>query len=99
MAKHPRNLPSQPINWPRADPAALAAFDPRTKHCTMNCGQSSMDPRTANECKLLCDDCEPVDLMKVPCRQCNMTPERRVGMISSCPMRSPEQHCPNYPKE
>jgi len=46
-----------PLQWPRADPAALAAFDPRTKLCTMNCGQHRDDPRTRAECKLLCGDC------------------------------------------
>jgi hypothetical protein len=46
-----------PIQWPRADPAALAAFDPSTKLCTMNCGQHRDDPRTRAECKLLCGDC------------------------------------------
>lgn len=51
--------PAAPIHWPRADPEALARFDPRTKACTMNCGPSSADPRTAAERKLLCDDCLP----------------------------------------
>ncbi len=46
-----------PMCWPRADPAALAAFDPRTKVCTMNCGPSTCDPRTAAERVLLCTDC------------------------------------------
>jgi hypothetical protein len=43
--------------WPRADPEALAAFDPSTKVCVMNCGPASGDPRTAAERKLLCQDC------------------------------------------
>ena len=47
----------QALEWPRADPAALAAFDPSTKLCTMNCGQHRDDPRTRAECKLLCGDC------------------------------------------
>jgi len=46
-----------PLEWPRADPAALARFDPRTKLCTMNCGPHREDPRTRAECKLLCGDC------------------------------------------
>ena len=46
-----------PLQWPRADPAALAAFDPSTKLCTMNCGPHRDDPRTRAECKLLCGDC------------------------------------------
>lgn len=46
-----------PMTWPRADPAALAAFDPSTRYCTMNCGPHSDDPRTDAERKLLCGDC------------------------------------------
>lgn len=46
-----------PIQWPRADPAALARFDPRTKQCTMNCGPHMLDPRTEKERRLLCGDC------------------------------------------
>ena len=46
-----------PIQWPRADPAALAAFDPCTRYCTMNCGPHRDDPRTNAERKLLCGDC------------------------------------------
>lgn len=46
-----------PIQWPRADPAALAAFDPCTRYCTMNCGPHRDDPRTSAERKLLCGDC------------------------------------------
>lgn len=49
-----------PTVWPRADPAALAKFDPRTKVCTMNCGQALGDPRSSAECKLLCEDCLPL---------------------------------------
>ena len=45
------------LMWPRADPAELARFDPRTKLCTMNCGRHRDDPRTDAECKLLCGDC------------------------------------------
>ena len=46
-----------PYEWTRADPAALARFDQRTKVCSMNCGPSTYDPRSANERALLCDDC------------------------------------------
>ena len=46
-----------PLEWPRADPAALARFDQRTKLCTMNCGPHREDPRTKAERKLLCGDC------------------------------------------
>lgn len=43
--------------YQRANPAELARFDPASKICTMNCGPAAGDPRTANERKLLCDDC------------------------------------------
>ncbi|EAQ6244211.1 hypothetical protein B1S15_24475 [Salmonella enterica] len=43
--------------WPRADPEALAAFDPDTKTCTMNCGPHAADPRSSKERKFLCQDC------------------------------------------
>lgn len=46
----------------RADPVALAAFDPRTKACTMNCGPSFDDPRSPEERRFLCPDCETVKL-------------------------------------
>jgi hypothetical protein len=57
-------VPTQP-SFPRADPAELAAFDPATKQCTMNCGPHADDPRDAAERKLLCGDCIPV-AEKVP---------------------------------
>ena len=50
---------AQPIDWPRADPDALAKFDPTTKVCVMNCGPHIDDPRTSKERKFLCDDCYP----------------------------------------
>ena len=60
MPRHARPTPpAAAIRWPRADPAALAAFDPRSKHCVMNCGPATDDPRTAAERKLLCDECRP----------------------------------------
>lgn len=46
----------------RADPAALAAFDSRTKACTMNCGPRFDDPRSPKERRFLCPDCETVKL-------------------------------------
>lgn len=46
-----------PIEWPRADPDALAAFDPATKVCTMNCGPHVRDPRSREERLFLCTDC------------------------------------------
>jgi hypothetical protein len=54
--------PPAPIKFPRADPEALAKFDPRTKQCTMNCGPHRDDPRSEKECKFLCDDCVEVDV-------------------------------------
>lgn len=45
----------------RADPATLAAFDPESKRCTMNCGPHRDDPRTHAERKLLCRDCVEVE--------------------------------------
>lgn len=51
--------------FPRADPAALAAFDPRTKACTMNCGPSNEDPRSPEERRFLCPDCETVESSKI----------------------------------
>lgn len=53
-------LPATPIEFPRADPAELAKFDPSTKACLMNCGGHRDDPRDDVERKLLCDDCYPV---------------------------------------
>lgn len=47
------------VDWKRADPAELAAFDPSSKVCVMNCGPHADDPRSARERKFLCDDCEP----------------------------------------
>ena len=45
------------LTFPRADPEALKAFDPRTKVCVMNCGPHNLDPRDDKERKFLCDDC------------------------------------------
>lgn len=56
----PAPAPAAPIDWPRADPAELAAFDPASKVCTMNCGPHGLDPRTRAERLFLCDDCDPV---------------------------------------
>lgn len=58
--KHAPLVSSVSIEWTRADPAALAAFDPSTRRCTMNCGPSGLDPRSRAERLLLCDDCEIV---------------------------------------
>lgn len=44
--------------WPRAEPGALASFDPSTKQCTHNCGPAADDPRSDAERKLLCDLCD-----------------------------------------
>lgn len=56
----PKQPDPTPIIFPRADPAALATFDPSTKVCTMGCGPHSLDPRSDKERKFLCEDCVPV---------------------------------------
>lgn len=58
--KKPKVIPlvSGTIEWPRANPEALKSFDPNTKHCTMNCGPHSADPRSAAERKFLCQECQ-----------------------------------------
>jgi hypothetical protein len=53
---------AKPIEFPRADPAELAKFDPITKVCTMNCGPHAQDPRTDKERRFLCDDCMTRDV-------------------------------------
>jgi hypothetical protein len=53
----PTPAPAKPIEWPRADPIALAKFDPSTKTCEMNCGKHGMDPRSREERLFLCTDC------------------------------------------
>ena len=53
----PQTIATQDIVWPRADPKALAAFDPSTKTCLMNCGPHRDDPRSAAERRFLCPDC------------------------------------------
>ncbi|MCK9709872.1 hypothetical protein [Pseudomonas syringae] len=58
-ANHSLPTADLPIDWPRADPAALIAFNPATKTCTMNCGPHALDPRSREERKLLCNDCVP----------------------------------------
>lgn len=55
-----------PIQWSRADPDALAAFDPSSKLCTMNCGPHRDDPRSSAERKLLCGDCVEASWPKEP---------------------------------
>jgi hypothetical protein len=55
--KRAQPVPEQPIEWERADPAALAAFDPATKTCDMNCGKHGLDPRSREERLFLCDLC------------------------------------------
>lgn len=49
--------PLETIEFQRADPKALANFDPSTKCCDMNCGPHAQDPRSDAERKFLCDDC------------------------------------------
>lgn len=59
MAKRPKGPPpvAEPIVWPRSTKEEMAGFDPKSKHCTMNCGQHRMDPRSPEESKFQCDDC------------------------------------------
>lgn len=52
-----RGIKAPTFVWERADAAALLRFDPATKYCTMNCGPHRDDPRSAVECKFLCDEC------------------------------------------
>lgn len=79
--------PAKPIVWTRADPAALAAFDPATKVCTMNCGPALGDPRSAEERKLLCDEC--VDAVpQYRCLYCG-APSR----VDPADQRPPPDYC------
>lgn len=55
--QHQKEIQSKPITFTRADPQALAAFDPRSKLCTMNCGPHAEDPRTEAERRYLCPEC------------------------------------------
>lgn len=76
-----KNMPPKvypPIEWPRADPEALARFDPKTKTCTMNCGPHEHDPRSWAECKFLCDDCLITERAKMKnCEALGMIREAR----------------------
>lgn len=47
--------------FPRSTPAELEKLDPASKRCTMNCGPHAQDPRSMEERKLQCDDCETVN--------------------------------------
>lgn len=67
----PAPAPAAPIEWPRADPAALAKFDPASKVCTMNCGQHGQDPRSRAELKFMCDDCDIRPTPKAAAPVCN----------------------------
>jgi len=58
----PPTAPTAPIDFPRADPAELAKFDPTAKQCAMNCSRSAADPRTDAERIMLCGDCNTMDL-------------------------------------
>ena len=55
--KRAQPTPEPPMVWERADPAALAAFDPASKTCDMNCGKHGLDPRSREERLFLCDLC------------------------------------------
>ena len=61
MKRKPAPPVVSPMVFTRADPAALARFDPRTKHCLMNCGRHSLDVRSKAERKFLCPECYEVD--------------------------------------
>jgi len=70
--------PPKPFVWPRADPVALAAFDPATKECHMNCSRGGDDPRSMNEVKFMCDDCYPaIQAPKGPFCQSGGCPKKR----------------------
>lgn len=58
--RNPALAMKQSIDWKRADPDELAAFDPSTKACAMNCGPCVGDPRSEKERRFLCDDCIPM---------------------------------------
>ncbi len=57
MIKRVLPIAPTPMVFERADPEALAKFDPSTKLCTMNCGPHRDDPRSNAEVKFLCNDC------------------------------------------
>ena len=57
MVRKAAPLPPAPLVFTRADPEALAKFDPATKICTMNCGPHLSDTRSRKERMFLCDDC------------------------------------------
>jgi hypothetical protein len=57
--KPTRTLDLQPQDFPRSDPCRAGRLDPSTKVCTMNCTPCRVDPRSAAERKLQCDDCYP----------------------------------------
>lgn len=61
MTKRAAAAVSQPIVFRRADAKLLAAFDPESKMCTMNCGPHRDDPRTDKERALLCGDCHVIE--------------------------------------
>lgn len=89
MKKNKLNPPSEPIVFTRADPAALAAFDPRTKECDMNCGPHSLDPRSWIERLFLCTDCHvrAVPPVIMPCAiMCDVDVETDKGAMCSHPV-------------
>lgn len=103
MTNHLRHIQRQkevkiePIVWPRADPEALAKFDPRTKECTMNCGKHADDPRSAAECKFLCEDCVPA----TPRKQYVDMPQNveQAQLMVLLGMNYLEQHAPHLLKK
>lgn len=71
----------------RADPVALAAFDPATKPCLMNCGPTRDDPRSWIERRFLCTDCPSIPVQKkhwaVAVMECTDSEEERRRLIGS----------------
>ena len=76
--------PGSGFSWPRSDPAELAKFDPRTKQCSMNCGQHRDDPRSKKEVLFQCDDCTIVKPVVPACSiECDVDIETGKGTM--CP--------------
>ena len=53
------------IVWPRSTDKEMEGFNPATKRCTANCGQHRLDPRSPEEFKFQCYDCEPVEVLEI----------------------------------
>lgn len=75
--------------WPRAESAVLAAFDPKTRQCSMNCGPHADDPRSHAERKLLCQACWPVPSAKEAEHASTPLSDADTVRLVSCP---PDKH-------